>query len=93
MGGSKAVVAELDLATGTEEPKGLDAGVRVLYLTGVKAIPEGCSITQTMTSSCGITRSSTKMSPLSGARVTPRIPWAMRIVRMCGTLACFSDFG
>lgn len=34
--GSQAVVAELDLATGTGEPKVLDAGVRVPYLTSVK---------------------------------------------------------
>ncbi|WP_405772794.1 hypothetical protein OHU34_46020 (plasmid) [Streptomyces sp. NBC_00080] len=32
---SEAVVAELDLATGTGEPKVLDAGVRVPYLTSV----------------------------------------------------------
>ncbi|MEV7380542.1 hypothetical protein [Streptomyces lydicus] len=72
--GSKAVVAELDLATGTGEPKGLDAGVRVLYLTSVKAMPAGCLITQAMTSSCGITRSSTKISPLSGAKAVVADP-------------------
>lgn len=34
--GSEAVVAELDLATGAGEPKVLDAGVRVPYLTSVE---------------------------------------------------------